>query len=481
MNSSKPRVRFAPSPTGYLHIGGARTALYNYFFAKATGGTFILRIEDTDAERSQKEYEKLQIEDMHWLGLEFDEGPEMGGEFGPYRQSERQDIYLKYAQKLVDEGKAYYCFCSEEELEKKKENALQEGRPPHYDGKCRNLSSDETSSKLSAGEKAVVRFKAYRKPYVLNDHVRGKVVFPDNMVGDFVLLRSGNMPVYNYCCVIDDWLMQITHVIRGEDHLSNTVRQLMIYEALGVEKVPEFAHLSLLVGKDRQKLSKRHGVTSVKNYREESYLPSAMVNYLCLLGWSHPEEKEIFDGKELSRVFTLDRFSKSPAVFDIEKFQWVNGQHLRAKTAEELLSDIVPFIAADHIFHKQTHEWKIGCLNLFKEQIQFYNEITAHLDEIFFTEHKMTEELQGILSWPTTPQIINYLKQEVAGIQTEFPSLADFEKWGTHIKSELKIKGKELFMGMRAALTGRGHGPELKFVIPLTPTSVIKKRLENLL
>ncbi len=474
------RVRFAPSPTGQMHIGNARTALYNYYFARAQQGTFVLRIEDTDEARSTKEFEQILLSDLKWLGLEYDEGPEKPGDYGPYRQSERKHLYKEYAQKLLDEDKAYYCFCSEEVLNQKKELAMQSGRPPHYDGTCRNLSTDEVGARLSAGEAAVVRFKVPPKSYVHQDKVRGRVVFPEGMVGDFVLLRSGMMPVYNFCCVVDDGLMKITHVIRGEDHLSNTVRQLMLYEALGW-KPPEFAHASLLIGKDRQKLSKRHGDVSLHYYKEESYLASAITNYLCLLGWSHPEEKDIFDGEELKRVFNLERFSKSPAIFDSEKFQWVNGQHLRSLPADLLLQKIDTFIPQDHAYHQQKEGWKKQVIELFKDQIQFFQEILKPLDELFMAVVEKNEQLQEILAWETTPTIHAYLQEQLTQTTSEFVTEETFEKWGQHIKKELKIKGKPLFMGIRAVLTGQPHGPELKHLIPLTPVKVLQQRVEQVL
>ncbi len=300
------RVRFAPSPTGYLHIGGARTALYNYLYSKAVGGTFVLRIEDTDLERSNSEYEKLQIDDLKWLGINHDEGPDKPNpKYAPYRQSERADIYMKYANMLLEKDLAFYDFCTEEELEAQKEKALAEGRDPVYEGKWKDPAfKQEALDRVAAGEKTAIRFRAPKKAYTLDDKVKGKVVYPENMVGDFVIVRSNGLPVYNFCCVIDDHLMDITHVIRGEDHLNNTVRQLMIYEALGA-KLPEFSHVSLLIGHDRQKLSKRHGATSVNLYRNEHYLPEAMCNYLCLLGWSHPTERDIFDKQDIVEVFSL--------------------------------------------------------------------------------------------------------------------------------------------------------------------------------
>lgn len=475
------RVRFAPSPTGYLHIGGARTALYNYLFAKKMGGTFVLRIEDTDQERSKKEYEELQIADLKWLGIEYDEGPDKPGEYGPYRQSERLDIYQKYAQKLVDDGLAYYDFCSDQELAEMKERAQAEGRPPHYDGKWRNPDfKEEALGKLAAGEKAAIRFRAPEKSYVLNDMVRSRVVYPEKMVGDFVILRSNGMPTYNFCCVIDDMEMKISHVIRGEDHLSNTVRQLMVYEALGAQ-APEFAHVSLLIGKDRQKLSKRHGATSVHLYKEESYLPEALTNYLCLLGWSHPEEKDIFTNEEIVPVFDPKRFSKSPAIYDLDKLKWMNGQHLRHLPEDKLLEEALKVMPEAHPFLSQDKSWQNRCLNLLKDQVNFFSELPDMIEEWIFQEKvERSEKTDEINSWETTPKIINYLSVEIAGLKDDYISADTFSAWLDHAKKEIGAKGKPLFMGMRYCLTGKSQGPELKDLLPLTPTSVVKSRLSEI-
>lgn len=476
------RVRFAPSPTGYLHIGGARTALYNYLFAKATGGKFILRVEDTDLERSTKEFEASQIEDIKWIGLDYDEGPDKPGEFGPYRQSERLDIYKKYALELVEKGLAFFDFCTEEELESMREKTQNEGTPA-YTGKWRDQQHwDEAKQRVASGEKAPIRFKVENKDYSFSDKVRGEVKFPAGMVGDFVIMRSNDMPTYNFCNVIDDHLMQITHVIRGDDHTNNTVRQLMIYEAIGAT-VPQFAHVSLLIGKDRQKLSKRHGATSVTQYRQDSFLPEALANYLCLLGWSHPEEKDIFKLTELYSLFDLERFSKSPAVYDTEKLTWMNGQHLRAKDTAEILKDAEKYFSHGHFFHKQTDEWKSSCMELFKEKISLVNELQSMVDEFILNEKlEKTPELEEILSWETTPSIITYLKEQLTLISTDQAHIdaQTFDEWMNYLKKELKIKGKPLFMGFRGVLTGQNHGPDLKVLIPLTPVHVLRKRLEQL-
>lgn len=475
------RVRFAPSPTGYLHIGGARTALYNYLFAKATGGTFVLRIEDTDLERSKAEYEKLQIDDLKWLGLLHDEGPDKPNpKYAPYRQSERTEIYQKHAQELVNKGLAYYDFCTEEELEAMKEKAAAEGRDPVYEGKWKDPAfQQEALDKIAKGEKPAIRFRAPKKSYTLNDKVKGSVTYPENMVGDFVIVRSNGQPVYNFCCVVDDYLMEITHVIRGEDHLNNTVRQLMIYEALGA-KIPEFAHVSLLIGHDRQKLSKRHGATSVNLYRSEHYLPEAMCNYLCLLGWSHPTERDIFDKKDIVEVFSLDRFSASSAMYDLEKFKWVNSEHIK-KMDNASLIELIELEPETEFFRKQSPEWKNACVELLKRYAQFVTDFPKLVNELILNDDpEITDPLKEILSWETTPQILSFIAEETGKVTSEFITEAELNGWMEHVKKNMGVKGKPLFQGVRAALTGHDHGPDLKFLIPLTPVKVLKNRVAHL-
>ncbi len=474
------RVRFAPSPTGYLHIGGARTALYNYLYAKATGGTFILRIEDTDLERSKSEYETLQIDDLKWLGIFHDEGPDKPGKFGPYRQSERLEIYMKYANLLIEQGKAYYDFCTEEELEAMKEKAAAEGRDPIYQGKWKDPAFHaEALQKIAAGEKPAIRFRAPKKAYTLNDKVKGSVTYPEGMVGDFVIVRSNGLPVYNYCCVVDDMLMEITHVIRGEDHLNNTVRQLMIYEALN-SKIPEFAHVSLLIGHDRQKLSKRHGATSVNLYRNEHYLPEAMCNYLCLLGWSHPEERDIFDKEDLFKVFSLDRFSAHAAMYDLEKLKWVNGEHLKKMSTTDLIT-LIEKEPETEFFSKQSQDWKNACVELLKKYASFVTDFPKLVNELILNENpEMTDPLREIMAWETTPKILSFIKEKVDSVESEFVTEAELNSWMESVKKDMGVKGKPLFMGVRAALTGHDHGPDLKFLIPLTPVTVLRNRVHQL-
>src|SRR5690242_9653752 len=334
--TGKPRVRFAPSPTGQLHIGNVRTALYNWLFARKTGGTFVLRIEDTDVERSEKRFEAQLIEDMKWLGLDWDEGPEVGGPYPPYRQSDKMGVYQNYAERLIREQKAYYCFCTAEELERERQQAMAEGRQPIYSGKCRQLDPAEAERRRASGEAAAIRLKIPDRPIRFHDIVRGDVEFSNEVVSDPIIVRSSGMPVYNYVVVIDDADMKITHVVRGDDHISNTPKQVAVYEALGLP-VPEFAHLSTILGPDRERLSKRHGATSVANFREMGVLPEALMNYLALLGWAPSGgDREIFPKDELIKEFSLERVTPSPAVFDTEKLHWLNRHYIKQSALERI-------------------------------------------------------------------------------------------------------------------------------------------------
>jgi nondiscriminating glutamyl-tRNA synthetase len=476
------RTRFAPSPTGYLHVGGARTALYAYLFAKANKGKFILRIEDTDEERSKREFEGLQREDLRWLGIDHDEGPDKGGDFGPYRQSERLSIYKEFADQLIKGKKAFYCFCTSEELKLKKEQASSQDQAPHYDGTCRKLSDAEIAKKLSvlgADNTPSIRFIAPHKDYTFVDQVRGQVTFPSGMVGDFVIVRSGGMPVYNYCCVIDDWQMQMTHVIRGEEHLPNTLRQLMLYEAYGAVP-PIFAHLSLIIGADRQKLSKRHGAVSVGNFRDEAYLSSALANYLLLLGWSHPTEKDIFYLDEIKEIFDLTRFSKSPAIYDLVKLKWMNGQHLRLLSEGELLDQVMAFLPPESPFHIQDRDWQIQCLNLYRNKMEIATELEGLMSEIFDTHIDWTSEHDHLFALEETRKIYAYVQLKLKTETRVALDSATITQWMEELKKEHGIKGKNLFMGLRVVLTGRPHGSDLLHLIPLTPLNIIQARLLNL-
>ncbi len=337
------RLRFAPSPTGQLHVGNARTALFNALLARGQGGAFVLRIEDTDMERSTRESERAIIEDLRWMGLDWSEGVEVGGQHGPYRQSERLHIYRAHAVELVALGHAYHCFCSEEQLEADRQAALKDGRPPKYAGRCRNIPRDEAHRRIENGEKAVIRFRVpENRDVVFNDVVRGEVRFSTDVIGDPVLVRSDGVPAYNYAVVIDDAMMKVTHVIRGEDHISNTPRQILLYEAFGW-KPPIFAHVSLVMGPDHSPLSKRHGATSVKEFRERGYLPEALTNYLALIGWSPGEGEELLPLEELAKRFRLEDVGHSAGVFDVEKLAWVNRHYLKLAAPDRLATLSVPY------------------------------------------------------------------------------------------------------------------------------------------
>jgi len=336
------RVRIAPSPTGPLHIGTARTALFNYLFAKKYQGTFILRIEDTDVKRSSREWEKEIIEGLKWLGIEWQEGPDCGGKYGPYRQSERKEIYKNYIKRLLEEKKIYYCFCSKEELEAHRNYLMSIGQPPRYSGKCRELSEREIQKNLAEKKPFVLRLKTFPKKIVFKDIIRGEIEYDSEGFGDIVVAKDLSTPLYNLACVIDDFEMKITHVIRGEDHIPNTPKQILIAEALGI-KPPKYLHLPLILGSDRSKLSKRHGAKSILEYRGEGYLPEAVVNFLALLGWNPGTAREIFSMNSLIQEFSPQRVQKSPAVFNPQKLDWINGFYIRQKSPEKLTELCIPY------------------------------------------------------------------------------------------------------------------------------------------
>ncbi len=470
------RVRFAPSPTGYLHIGGARTALYSYLYAKSNKGVCILRIEDTDVNRSKTEYEDAIIDDLNWLGIKFDEYPG-SGDYGPYRQSERLDIYKKFAYQLVEDGYAYPCFLSQEELDKLSEKAKNEKKAPHaYHNKYRKFDKDKAKKKIQEGHPYSIRFKNPQKTYSFYDLVRGEVRYGPDMVGDFVIIRSNNMPVYNFCCVIDDYLMKISHVIRAEEHLNNTLRQLMIYEALSA-KTPNFAHCSLLVGEDNKKLSKRHEgiITSIYACRKNNYLPQALSNYLCLLGWSHPEEKDIFDIND-SLEFSLDRLTKAPALYDMKKLNYYNNQYLNSLEPDILLAHAKFSLKKESMFFKQNQRWQKDFLNLFIKKVDLITELEKFIDEIFNTKTCSSSEYKEIISWSSTSIIRNYICKEIKNRKDNL-SVDDFNSWISYLKTKENIKGKQLFKGIRAVLTLNSEGADLKALIPLTPIEVLKNRL----
>lgn len=469
------RVRFAPSPTGYLHVGGARTALFNWLFARRHGGQFILRIEDTDLERSTAESEEGLLRDLRWLGLTWDEGPGIGGPHAPYRQSERTKIYREWAHRLVEKGAAYPCFCAEEELEKKRQQAESEHRSLHYDGTCRRLPPEEAKKRMAAGEPHCIRVSVPAKDYAVDDLVRGRVEWKSETLGDFIILRSNGMPVYNFCVVVDDSDMEITHVIRAEEHLTNTHRQLILYEALG-KPIPKFAHVSLILGADKTKLSKRHGATSVGQYENDGFLPESMVNFLALLGWAEGIDKEVYTIEELIEKFSLERINPAPAVFDHTKLIWMNGQHIRLLAPEKLAEMIAqPMRAAfpgdarmnDAAFLKKLAATVQPALTVIPDVVNVARPLLQ-------SGEPADDEAKTALAAPEVPALLAALAEEFKACAWERdPINAAIKAAG----KKAGAKGKGLFMPLRVKLTGSCHGPDLINVLDLLGRDEVVRRL----
>ena len=471
------RVRFAPSPTGHLHVGNARTALFNWLLARGHGGTFILRIEDTDVERSTAESERGILADLRWMGLEWDEGPDVGGTHGPYRQSERLELYASHARELVEKRHAYYCFCSAETLEASRKLAMAEGRPPMYPGTCRDLDPDDSARRVMSGEKAVVRFRVPEAGEVkFDDAVRGEVTFNMDVIGDFVLVRSDGRPAYNFAVVIDDALMQVTQVIRGEDHISNTPRQVLLYDAMGMEP-PAFAHLSLVLGPDHAPLSKRHGATSVAEFRAKGYLPEALVNYLALIGWSPvaagvqaelpPDDvgSELLPVDEMARRFSLDRVSHSAGVFDEAKLAWMNRHYMKQAAPERLAHECWSWLAERGWVGARTPEaqqFVASLMPIAAGSVDRLSEVADRVDFIFEWDAARAAAL--VAADPNGPAVV----EAFAEVSASQP-LADRDAFRAvmgQVKDRTGIKGKGLFHPVRVALTAAESGPELDLAVP---------------
>jgi len=474
---SKVRVRFAPSPTGSLHVGNARTALFNWLFARHERGVFILRIEDTDVERSEERFERQLLEDLRWFGLDWDEGPDVGGPFGPYRQSERPELYRRYAAQLIAQGGAYYCFCTPAELEAEREAALKAGIQPKYSGRCRALKPEESARRVESGEPAAVRLRIAGGSFTWNDLVHGLVSFTSDVIGDFVLMRSGvhsgGHPAYNFGAVIDDHLMEISHVIRGDDHISNTPRQLAIYQALGWEP-PAFAHLSTILGPDRTRLSKRHGATSLDNFRDQGILPEALRNYLLLLGWSAPDGKtEILSTNEMIAQFSLDRVNKSPAVFDPQKLNWLNRQY-GLERVEDLGRVIAGRLVSEGML-KEDEVVRADCLMHLVIDVAAtarwdHPEEFAHFVRIVFdydaARTVSAEETRHVAEDAGSHEVLRAFIPEVLALN-ESLIYEKFREIAKSVQKETGKKGKDLFHPIRVALTGAVSGPELEKLIPI--------------
>jgi len=464
------RVRFAPSPTGLLHVGNARTALFNWLLARGRGGTFVLRIEDTDVERSTRESEQGILEDLRWLGLDWDEGPDIGGAHGPYRQSERLDLYRSYAHELVEQGHAYRCFCSAEQLDADRRAALEAGRPPQYSGRCRDLPPSTVADRLALGQPAVVRFRVPEgRTVTFQDLVRGTVQFETEVIGDPVLVRSDGHPAYNFAVVVDDALMEITHVVRGEDHISNTPRQVLLYEALKFQP-PVFAHLALVLGPDHTPLSKRHGATSVAEFRSRGYLPEALVNYLALLGWSPGGGDEVLPAPELARRFALEDVGHSAAVFDVEKLAWVNRHYLREADPAALAALALPhFLRAGFVRHDsaEARAYLATVVPLASGSVDRVEQIAPRLAFLFDFDPARAcgrADVQEVLAEAGAHDVIAALARELAAAPRLDREL--FRAAAGRIKEATGRKGKHLFHPVRVALTGEAGGPELDLAVP---------------
>ncbi len=469
------RVRFAPSPTGFLHLGNVRTALFNFLLAKKERGTFILRIEDTDLERSRPEFQEGIMEDLRWLGLGWDEGPGVGGPFAPYEQSKRSAIYQKYTQKLIDEGKAYYCYVTPEETEAAKKEAVLHHRPLRFDNRGRDFSTKEIDDRKARGIKPTVRFKIENPELKMHDLIRGDVAFNlDDMVGDFIIQRADGTPTFHMTVCVDDALMGITHVIRGEDHLPNTPKHILLLEGMGF-KPPAYGHLSLIHGPGGEPLSKRLAAVSVREFRKKGYLPHGLANYIALLGWAPGNDREIFRWEELQQAFSLEHVGKSSSNFDPDKLNWLNGQHLRLLSDSEFTEQAMAYLLREEkLLGEEALVRRV--LPVFKESVEYFEQLEEHLD---FLEGYFEYDNQVLISRPESREVF----EAALAVLPELTAQGDglYQEFIDKIKPRVKAKGKDLFMPLRVALTGKEHGPELKKLFSQLGTTFLKKCFERAL
>ena len=481
---SEMRLRFPPSPTGKIHIGNMRTALFNWLWVRKNDGELVLRIEDTDQERSTREFEDIILQELNWLGIDVDEGVKNGGEYGPYRQSERLEIYQEYAQKLLDEDKAYYCYCSPEELDEMREEAKARGEMPRYDGRCRHLTEEEKEKYEEEGREPVIRFKTPtdEQDIIVEDLIRGDVEFNTSVLDDFIIFKSDGMPTYNFAVVIDDALMKVTQVIRGEDHLSNTPKQILIYDALGFD-TPKFAHLPLILDENKAKLKKRGGDNTVYigEFRNKGYLPEALFNFLALLGWSADDEQEIISRKELVEQFDLREVNKSAAVFDVEKLNWMNGKYIREADLDRIVDLSLPYLKSAGYIDDSSgvdHDWLRRVIEVARTGVDYLAQIPEEA-ELFFTElefadrEKASEEFaeEGVeLVFSTLKKKLNDLdKLTLDNINNIFSEMRD----------ELPVGARTIYHPVRLALTGKTSGPEISELIYIFGIDEVEKRLDN--
>ena len=472
---SEVRVRIAPSPSGNLHIGTARTALFNYLFAKKNNGKFILRIEDTDALRTEQEYVDNIFDSLKALGLNWDEGPDVGGDYGPYTQSQRFDIYPKYIQQLLDKGFAYECFCTPEELEAEKEEATAQKRAYVYSKKCENLTEEEKAKLRAEGRKPAIRFnvakaqKAFHESSILefDDLVKGKLHVDTNLIGDFVIMKSNGAPTYNYAVVIDDALMKISHVVRGEDHISNTYKQILIFEALGFE-VPRFGHLGMILAPDRSKLSKRHGATAVSDFVKEGYLTNALINFVALLGWSPSDGEEIKTVDEIAKDFRINEVSSSNSIFEYDKLKWMNSHYIKMLPMDELKEKLKPYLTK-YPLDELTDAQFTKMVEITREPLTLLSDITDAVP--YFFGKDVTIEPEAWDKALASDECQNVLKVFIEKAQgwdwTEenlHEKLADFRAYW---KETTGMKPKVTMWAIRAAITGRTCGADMVGILDI--------------
>jgi nondiscriminating glutamyl-tRNA synthetase len=475
----KTRVRFAPSPTGELHVGNVRTALFNWLFARHHDGTFVLRIEDTDPERTTPAYIASLLTDLRWLALNWDEGPEKDGAYGPYHQSERLDLYDVSLQSLVAEGRVYPCYCTEEELEAERASLLAAHRTPRYLGKCRNLTTARRGQLEREGRRPAYRFRVTPGSIAFHDIIRGAMQFEGEDIGDFIIVRSNGIPAYNFAVVVDDHRMEITHVIRGEDHLSNTAMQIQLYGALGFEP-PRFAHHALILGPDRTKLSKRHGSVSIAAFRDRGFLPEVLLNYLALLGSSLGEGKEVCSLDELVHSFSLERAGRSAAIFDEEKLRWINGIYIRKDDRRRLTERLIPFMekagySLKDLGPRRTEEIAMAV----RDNLVTLADIGHYMSLFFDDRYEVNAEAGLILKKEETRQVLMAFRDtlQVAPHEGE-PAYREVIR---QISEKTGFKGKRLFMPLRAAITGSTSGPELDRIFAVLRRTSLLKRTERAL
>ncbi|WP_274654085.1 glutamate--tRNA ligase [Paenibacillus humicola] len=475
------RVRYAPSPTGHLHIGNARTALFNYLFARSLGGAFIIRIEDTDVKRNVAGGEENQLTYLKWLGIDWDESVDVGGEYGPYRQTERLDMYRTCYEDLLARGLAYRCYCTEEELEREREEQIARGETPRYSGKHRDLSETERLAFEAEGRVPSIRFRVPEgRTYTFTDMVKGSISFESDGIGDFVIVKKDGIPTYNFAVAVDDHLMAISHVLRGEDHISNTPRQLMIYEALGWEP-PQFGHMTLIVNEQRKKLSKRDEsiVQFIEQYDALGYLPETLFNFIVLLGWSPEGEQEMFSREELIQAFDAARLSKSPAVFDTNKLAWMNNEYIKKTELPRLVELCLPHLQRagrlPETLDDSGRAWAAALVALYQDKLRYASEI-VELTELFFqADVQDEEEAKTVLAEQQVPAVLADFLDRVKALEA-----LDVDNVKAAIKAVQQatgFKGKQLFMPIRAALTGQTHGPDLNQTIALLGKSKVETRL----